>query len=56
MNIEVREVQDLQVVILIQKVEHPLEPLVGQWVGSVGFASFVQIDLGWVVVEEVGLG
>ena len=37
--------QDLQVVILIQKVEHPVEPQVGQWVGLGGFASLVQIGV-----------
>ena len=30
----VQGVQGLQVFVLIQKVEHPVEPQVGQWVGS----------------------
>ena len=50
-----------QVVDLIQKVAHLVEPLVGQWVGSGGFAFEIllvsmQIDLGWVVVGKVELG
>ena len=50
-------VQVEQEVDLIWKVVHPVEPQVGHWVGSGGFAFLVmQIDLGWVVVEEVGLG
>ena len=52
-NIVVREVQVGQVVDLIQKVANPVEPLVGQWVGSGGFAIEIlmvsmQIVLGWV--------
>ena len=51
------EVLVLQVVDQIQKVAHPVELQVGQWVGSSGFAFLVvQIGLGWVAVEEVGLG
>ena len=46
---------------LIWKVVYPVEPLVGQWVGSGGFAFEIllvsmQIDLGWVVVGKVELG
>ena len=49
-------VQDLQVVVLIRKVVHLVEPQVGKWVGSGGFAFLVmQISLGWVALEEVGL-
>ena len=40
-NIEVLGLKDLQVLILIQKVENSVEPRVGQWVGSVEFASLV---------------
>ena len=40
-NIEVREVAGLQVVVLMWKVAHPVEPQVGQWVGSGGFAFLV---------------
>ena len=48
--------QVLQVVDLIWKVAHPMEPQVGQWVGSGGFAFLVmQIGLGWGAVEEVEL-
>ena len=57
-NNEVWEFQELQVfVVLIRKVAHPVEPQVGQWVGSGGFAleavaqqALMQIDLGWVVI------
>ena len=45
-----------QVVDLIWKVVHLVEPLVGQWVGSGGFAFLVMhIGLGWVTMERVGL-
>ena len=40
---------------LIQKVAHPVEPVVGQGVGSGGFAFEIlvsmQIGLGWVAME-----
>ena len=54
-------VQVKQVVDLIWKVAHPVEPLVGQWVGSGGFAVeilmiLMQIGLGWVALVKVGLG
>ena len=50
-------VQVLQVVDLIQKVACLIELQVGQWVGLGGFAFWVvQIGLGWVAVEKVGLG
>ena len=50
-----------QVVDLIWKVVHLVEPLVGQWVGLGGFAFetlviSMQIGLGWVALEKVGLG
>ena len=46
---------------LIRKVAHPVEPQVGQWVGSGGFAIEIlvvsmQIGLGWVALVEIGLG
>ena len=54
-------VQVKQVVDLICKVAHLVEPLVGQWVGSGEFAFgtllvSMQIGLGWVALEKVGLG
>ena len=54
-------VQVEQVLGLIQKVVHPVEPLVGKWVGLGGFAFEIlmvsmQIGLGLVAVEKVGLG
>ena len=54
-------VQVKQVVDLIQKTAHPVELLVGQWVGSGGFAIEIlvvsmQIGLGWVAMEEMVLG
>ena len=56
-------VQVEQVVDLIWKVAHPVELLVGQWVGSGVFAfeafalfASMQIGLGWVALEKVGLG
>ena len=54
-------VQVEQVVDLIQKIAHPVELLVGQWVGLRGFAFeilmvTVQIDLGWVALVKIGLG
>ena len=56
-NIVVLGVKVLQVVHLIRKVVKSVEPQVGQWVGS-GWVLLlvIQIDLGLVVVEEVGLG
>ena len=50
-----------QVVDLIWKVVHLVELLVGQWVGLGGFAFetlviSMQIGLGWVALEKVGLG
>ena len=53
-------VQVEQVVDLIWKVAHPVESLVGQWVGLGGFAFetllvSMQIGLGWVAMEKVGL-
>ena len=50
-----------QVVDLIRKIAHPVEPLVGQWVGSGGFVIeilmvLMQIGLGWVALVEIGLG
>ena len=50
-----------QVVDLIWKVAHLVEPLVGQWVGSDGFAFEIlmvsmQIGLGWVALVKIGLG
>ena len=46
---------------LIQKVAHPVEPLVGQWVGLGGFVIetlvvSMQIGLGWVARGKIGLG
>ena len=46
---------------LIQKVAHLVELLVGQWVGSGGFAFetlliSMQIGQGWMALEKVGLG
>ena len=45
---------------LIWKVAYPLEPLVGQWVGSGGIAFeiviLMQIGLGWVALGKTGLG
>ena len=46
---------------LIRKVAYLMEPLVGQWVGSGGFAIEIlmvsmQIGLGWVAVGKMGLG
>ena len=54
-------VQVEQVIYLIWKIANPVEPLVGQWVGSGGFAFetlmvLMQIDLGWVVLVKIGLG
>ena len=58
-NIEVRD-QVMQGGDLIQKVAYPVEPLVGQWVGSGGFAFEIvvsmQIGLGWVALGRIGLG
>ena len=58
-NIEVG-VQVGQEVDLIQKVVHPVKSLVGQWVGLHEFAFEIlvsmQIGLGWVALEKVGLG
>ena len=58
-NIEVG-VQVGQEVGLIRKVAHPVEPLVGQWVGLGGFAFEIlismQIGLGWVALGKSGLG
>ena len=50
-----------QVVDLIQKVAYLVEPIVGQWVGSGGFAIeillvLMQIGLGWVALGKIGLG
>ena len=55
-GVQVRQENDL-----IQKVAHPVEPPVGQWVGSGGFAIeilvvLMQIGLGWVALVEIGLG
>ena len=54
-------VQVEQVVDLIWKVVHTVEPLGGQWVGSGEFVFeilmvLMQIGLGWVAVEKVELG
>ena len=54
-------VQVEQVVDLIRKVAHPVEPLVGQWVGPGGFdveilIVLMQIGLGWVALVKSGLG
>ena len=54
-------VQVQQVIDLIQKVENPVEPLVGQWVVSGGFSFEIlmvsmQIGLGWVALVKIGLG
>ena len=53
-------VQVEQVVDLIWKVVHLVEPLGGQLVGSGGFVFEIlmvsmQIGLGWVAMEKVGL-
>ena len=60
-NIMVRDVQELQVCVLIWKVANLVEPQVGQWVGSGGFSLMdseiqMQIGLGWVALVENGLG
>ena len=46
---------------LIWKVAHSVEPLVGQWVGSVEYSFEIlmvsmQIGLGWVALVMMGLG
>ena len=46
---------------LIQRVASPIEPQVGQWVGSGGLLLMdseiqMQIGLGWVAVGKSGLG
>ena len=46
---------------LIRRVASPIEPQVGQWVGSGGLSLVdsviqMQIGLGWVAVERIGLG
>ena len=48
------------VVDLIQKIVHPVEPLVGKWVGPGEFAVEIlivsmQIGLGWVALVKSGL-
>ena len=50
------DLQVLQVVDLIRRVANPIEPQVGQWVGSGGFSLVdsviqMQIGLGWVALE-----
>ena len=50
-----------QVVDLIRRAESPVEPQVGQWVGSGGFSLVdseiqMQIGLGWVALGKSGLG
>ena len=60
-NIVGYDLQVLQVVDLIRRVVSPVEPQMGQWVGSGGLLLMdseiqVQIGLGWVAVVESGLG
>ena len=55
------DLQVLQVLDLIRRVASPIEPQVGQWVGSGGFSLVdsviqMQIGLGWVALVENGLG